>query len=135
MSQKVYTFTVVEGEHQGVKKVYKKGDSFTSQYPLDKMFIGKFLRVSDTVPHDDTIRSKQVDTRLTFVFEDAAEVTEQYPLASDNDLRVFKDATGGFAITTAYSDGAEPLNIAPQILGSKAQVNSFLKAYLKSQVE
>lgn len=127
-SKKMYTFTVIDGEHQGFAKAYKKGETFQSEYPLDKMFIGKFSRGSDTVVVDV---KKPVSTRMTFVFSDADDVTEQFPLAKENKLRVFKDAMGGHAVATLDDDNGEPVNVASSIMGSKQAVNKWLIDYSK----
>ncbi|MDR3197958.1 MAG: hypothetical protein LBU34_08845 [Planctomycetaceae bacterium] len=129
-TKKMYTFTVVEGEHQGFQKIYKKGDTFQSEYPLDTMFVGKFLRGADVITVD--VR-KPVNGRNLFAFADADEVTEQFPLAKEHDLRVFKDAMGGHVITSAADTSSEPMNLASTIMGSKPAVNKWLVEYAKRQ--
>lgn len=127
---KSYTFTVIDGEHQGVQRVYKKGDTFQSQYPLDRMFVGKFQRGAETVMVDV---KKAPDTKMSFVFADADDVTAQFPIAAENELRVFEDAMGGYAVTSAHGDGVDLMNLASTVMGSKQQVNKWLAAYAKRQ--
>jgi hypothetical protein len=128
---KMYTFTVADGEHQGVKKIYKRGESFQSQYPLDKMFIGKFVRGAEVITVD--VKNRTSDTRLTFVFADAEDVTDQFPLASEHELRVFKDSVGGYAVASAQEDINDLMNLAPTVMGSKSQVKKWLTSYVESQ--
>jgi hypothetical protein len=125
---KMYTFTVIDGEHEGLQKTYKKGDTFRSQYPLDEMFIGKFLRGADIIMVDS---KKALDTRMMFVFSDADDVTEKFPIASENELRVFKDAMGGYAVASARANDIDLTNLAPTIMGTAKQVNTWLVAYAK----
>ncbi|MDR2116770.1 MAG: hypothetical protein LBP87_10375 [Planctomycetaceae bacterium] len=131
VKDKTYTFTVLEGEHQGVKKTYKKGETFQSQYPLDQMFVGKFLRGAEVIAVDI---KKAPDTRMIFVFADADDVTHLFPVAAEHELRVFVDAMGGFAVAAAQNEGDDDLmNLAPTVMGSKQQVNKWLAEYIKRQ--
>jgi len=50
---KVYRFTVIEGVHHGKDRLYKKGDTFESPYPMDEMFVGKFQRLSDVIYREE----------------------------------------------------------------------------------
>ncbi|MDR2170674.1 MAG: hypothetical protein LBP59_11070 [Planctomycetaceae bacterium] len=127
------TFMIIEGEHQGAQRKFKKGDIFQSEYPLDTMFVGKFTRVSksEEVPVD-VPKGKSVGNRLTFVFADAQDVTNSFPSAIEHHLKVYKDATGGYAVTSEIVKGIEPLNLAPSILGSKTSVTKWLNTYIES---
>jgi hypothetical protein len=134
--KKYYTFTVLEGEHQGFKQAYKKGETFQSLHPLDELFKGKFMRLLDSnIPRDIKPQGKSSDDgRLTFVWADADDVSDSFPLATKHKLKVYKDARGGYAIASELVKGVEPLNLAPSILGSKAQVTKFLTSYVESQL-
>jgi hypothetical protein len=129
-TEKAYVFTVIGGEHEGSKQTYKKGDTFSSPYQLDKMFVGKFLRGADVIISDI---KKPANGRVLFVFEDADNVTEQFPLTKEYGLQVFKDAMGGHVITSVSDTDSEPRNLAPAILGSKQAVNKWLLEYSKKQ--
>jgi len=131
--QKVYRFTVIEGVHQGKDRLYKKGDTFESPYPMDELFVGKFQRLSDIIYRDEVApKPQRPDTRMMFVFADAIDITAKFPAAQDNDLRVFKDSTGGHAVASAGVSDDELMNIAPTVMGNKKQVDEWLASYLKS---
>ena len=125
---------VLEGVFRGKERTYERGEVFESPYPLDEMFVNKFQRMSDTVIRDEVLPPRRVrpDTRMMFVFADATEVTHQYPLAQENNLRVFKDTRGGFAIASAEVPDEDLMNIAPNVMGSKKQVNEWLTSYLET---
>jgi hypothetical protein len=129
--KKTYIFTVLEGEHQGVNKTYRKGDTFESNYPLDTMFVGKFMRGAERVLSD--VKKAKPDTRMSFVFSDAEDVTIQFPLAKEHNLHVFKDAMGGHAVAILDEDTEEPINIASTVMGTKQAVNKWLIEYSKQQ--
>jgi hypothetical protein len=134
MTEELFTFLVVEGEHQGRNRVYKKGEIFQSQYPLDTMFVNKFQRVTDKRAVDIPPKQVKPDTRMSFVFADAEDVSEQFPKAAEHNLSVFKDTLGGFAVTM-LQEGVEPVNIAPVVFGSKKQVNQWISEYLSSNAK
>jgi hypothetical protein len=135
--QQIYRFMVLEGIFRGKERTYERGEIFESPYPLDEMFVNKFQRMSDTVIRDEVLPPKRVkpDTRMTFVFADAEDVTGSYPLAHENNLRVFKDTRGGFAVVADGIPDEDLMNIAPTVMGSKKQVNEWLTSYLQSRIE
>jgi len=131
---KMYRFTVTEGVHHGKDRVYKKGDTFESPYPMDEIFVGKFQRLSDVIYREEPApKPQKPDTRMTFVFADATEVTAKFPLAQENNLRVFKDSTGGHAVASADVNDDELMNIAPTVMGTKKRVDEWLASYLQSE--
>jgi len=89
-AQKTYRLCVLEGEYRGKDRTYKKGDVFESPYPLDKMFVNKFQRMSENVILDEilTPRRNSPDTRMMFVFADSTDVTASYPQAQENNVTV-----------------------------------------------
>jgi hypothetical protein len=131
--QKIYRFRVLEGEHRERNRVFQKGEEFESPYPLDEMFVGKVLRMSDVVERYVPERKVQPDTRMMFVFADANEVTGSFPIAQEHKLRVFKSATGHYAVAAADMPDDELMNIAPNIFGGKKQVNEWLASYAESK--
>ena len=134
--EELYTFQVLEGEHCGNRRIYKKGDCFESNYPLDTMFINKFQRIPNKpLPADDRprvqgrTRSAAEATRemMSFTFDEASNVTHMFPVAAKADLEVYKDSLGGYAVVE--KGAMVKVNLADQILGSKKKVTEFLSAY------
>jgi hypothetical protein len=133
-TQKVYRFLVLEGVHHGKDRVYKKGEIFEDIHPLDEIFVGKFQRISDVIYRDEiTPKQQKPDTRMMFVFADALDITAKFPAAQNNNLRVFKDSTGGHAVACAGVSEDELMNIAPTVMGTKRQVDEWLASYLKQE--
>jgi hypothetical protein len=130
-SKPLYTFTVLEGEHHGYRRIYKKNETFQSELELDKLFVGKFSRMTDKDIPVDSPKAKQLDTRLSFVFADAQDITASFPLAVQNELKVFKNGQGGHVIVSALDKSSEPANLADTILGSKKLVSQWLVAYVE----
>jgi hypothetical protein len=130
------TFQVIAGVHYGNNRVYKEGEALKSDEPLDQMFVGKFRRIAedDAIPYDKP-KGNPVNTRLTFVFQDAEDVTNSFSLAKEHKLKVYKDTTNGYAISSELVEGIEPLNLAPNILGSKQAVTAWLKSYIAKQTK
>ena len=128
----LYTFRVMGGEHIGNKRVYKKGYTFKSRFPLDEMFVGKFYRVSDTpvLVDDDEgvpahlIPQKKAEQQLPFAFDEAADVTHLFPKAKEAGFAVYKNTTGGYAVVEP--EAKVKVNLADEILGSKKKVNEFI---------
>lgn len=135
----LYTFTVLSGEHQGNKRVYKQGQMFRSQYPLDELFPGKFQRMPNSpAPLDDSDQAAEKGSQAKrvaapeapFDFEDATDVTHMFAVAQTAGLTVYKNSVGGFGVAEA---GAKKLeNLAGQTLKSKKQVNQFLADFKPS---
>jgi hypothetical protein len=113
---------------------YKAGDIIEANIPLDELFVGKFQRLSNEVYQADLVPKRQVkqDTRMIFVFADATDVSGSFPLAQENNLRVFKDAMGGYAVAVAGVPDDTLMNIAPTVMGDKKQVKEWLTSYLNS---
>jgi hypothetical protein len=135
---KVYTFQVIEGVHvsKSNNKVYEKGTVFQSRHKLDEMFIGKFLRVPDQsiIEGDETVVNVKKEVKPIFDFENATDVSEKFPTAFENGLRVYQNAEGNFGISTEMmiAEGGGPINISNQQLTSPKAVNTFVNAYLKN---
>lgn len=151
MTQELFTFQVMAGEHQGTRQKYVKGDIFQSIYELDKMFVGKFQRIPNSqAPVEDAqrvvvsneeqanvpaaLRTRKihkptgiVKEPLPFSFAEAVDVTHLFTEAHDTGLSVYKDALGSYAI--AEASAVEKKNLAGQVLGSRAQVRVFLKDF------
>jgi len=136
-TKNINRFLVIEGQFRTGNAIYKKGDTIETHVALDELFANKFQRLSEVVFRDELSPNRQMkrDTKMLFVFADATEVTHQYPMAQDNNLRVFKDTTGSFAVAVAGIPDEDMMNIAPTIMGSKKQVNEWLGGYLQEHVQ
>jgi hypothetical protein len=130
----VYTFEVIEGEHVGKHQTFRKGDKFKSNKPLDKMFSEKFRLISENAILSDVpvIKKKPVVVLPDFNFVEADEVTELFPIAGDNGLRIFRNSDSKFAVIDNQVELENALNLAPSIMSNKAAVTKWLNKYLET---
>ena len=132
-----YVFQVLAGEHQGIRRVYKKGEIFRSNYELDVLFgKEKFQRLPDSGVSSDVeperkrrsdIAERVIKEMLPFTFDEASNVTHLFPVAAEHGLAVYKDSLNGYAIAEAEAKVKE--NLAGGVLGSRKAVNEWLKDF------
>lgn len=132
-----YVFQVLAGEHQGIRRVYKKGEIFRSNYELDVLFgKEKFQRLPDSGVTSDVeperkrrsdVADRVIKEMLPFTFDEASNVTHLFPEAAEHGLAVYKDSLNGYAI--AEADAKVKENLAGGVLGSKKAVNAWLKDF------
>lgn len=119
-----------------------KGDTVETEMKLDEMFPGKFERLDRTptvtgkkfkskppakpaaVEEDSSAAVKEVDSKPEESHEEGEDVTTNYPLAVENDLKVRYVTKVGFTIY----DGSSAVNETP--LRSNKDVASKLKEYV-----
>lgn len=139
MSEK-FIFQVLEGEHQGQKRKYVKGDIFKSSHELDKLFVGKFQRMPSAGILDDDEEPQRVKVAVPqaqdidptqFDFSASQNVTSKYPEAATIGLEIYKDTLGGYAV--ADKTAKVKKNLADTALTSK-QVKAFLVEWTKTSI-
>lgn len=121
-------FMVVEGQHMELSgKVYDKGQIVNSDLDLDKLFRDKFKKVNKNTAQAvaelvDESKDEVVKTEEEEDF--GKDVTAEFDVAVNNDLKVYRDKKKGVTIF----DGSKKLNDKP--FKSKTQVEAFLTEHV-----